>query len=122
MVVKPSRRGLLGSRLETLCLIFLLVQLGAVLCSVLFPEPFVLRWRNLMNIKTLSAVAVVTAALTVPAFARYHHVQHASYHGPVYGSAYGARTFRAYARLPVDEPFFNGDGWVDHSRVGGADA
>jgi hypothetical protein len=76
-----------------------------------------------MKIKTLSAVAVVTAALTVPAFAQYrhqhHHVRAASYHGP----AYGVGTFRgAYARLPVDEAFFNGDGWVDHSRVGGVDA
>jgi hypothetical protein len=79
-----------------------------------------------MNIKTLSAVAVVTAALTVPAFARSHHAQHASYHGTAYGyggPAHGVRIFRsAYAQLPVGEPLFNGDGWVDHSRVGGVDA
>jgi hypothetical protein len=74
-----------------------------------------------MNIKTLSAVVIVTAALTVPAFAqhhRHHHVRAASYHGP----AYDVGTFRAYARLPVSEQSFYGDGWVDHSRVGGADA
>jgi hypothetical protein len=74
-----------------------------------------------MNIKTLSAVAVVTAALTVPAFAQYHrhhHVRVASYHGP----GYDVGTFRAYARLPLGEPLFDGDGWVDHSRVGGLDA
>ena len=82
-----------------------------------------------MNIKTLGAVAVVTAALTVPAVARYHHVQHGpSYHGPAYGygwPAYGARTFRsAYARLPVGEPFY-GDSFSRYddgfSRVGGTD-
>jgi hypothetical protein len=33
-----------------------------------------------MNIKTLSAVAVVTAALTVPAFAHYHHVRYGLAH------------------------------------------
>ena len=67
-----------------------------------------------MNIKTLSAVAVVTAALTVPAFAHYHHVR--------YGLAHSTTTSRAaYARLPVGEPFFYGDGLIDHSRVGGLD-
>jgi len=45
-----------------------------------------------MNIKTLSAVAVVTAGLIVPAFAQYHHVRGHGYHG--------TRTFRgAYNRL-----------------------
>jgi hypothetical protein len=80
-----------------------------------------------MNIKTLSAVAVVTAALTVPAFAQYHHVRGPSYHGPAYayGPAYGTRTFRsAYARLLVGEPFY-GDGFSSYddgfSRVGGMD-
>jgi len=76
-----------------------------------------------MNIKTLSAVAVVTAALTVPAFAqhhRHHHVRAASYHG----SAYGVGTFRgAYNRLPVNESFYSygPEGILDHSRVGGVD-
>jgi hypothetical protein len=50
-----------------------------------------------MNIKTLSAVAVVTAALTVPAFAQYHHVR-----GHGYWPAHGTRTLRgAYNRLPA---------------------
>jgi hypothetical protein len=72
-----------------------------------------------MNIKTLSAVAFVTAALTVPAFAQYHHRHHvrtASYHGPAY--------FRgAYNRLPVNESFYSygPEGILDHSRVGGVD-
>jgi hypothetical protein len=73
-----------------------------------------------MNIKTLSAVAVVTAALTVPAFAQHHHVRGPSYHGPAYGyeGAYGTSAFRsAYARMPVGEPFYD-DGF---SRVGGMD-
>ena len=79
-----------------------------------------------MKIKTLSAVAVVTATLTVPAFAQYHHVRGPSYYGPAYGyaPAYGTTNFRAaYARLPVGEPFFffYGDGLIDHSRVGGVD-
>jgi hypothetical protein len=50
-----------------------------------------------MDIKTLSAVTVVTAALTVPAFAQYHHVR-----GHGYGPVHGTRTFRgAYNRLPA---------------------
>jgi hypothetical protein len=70
-----------------------------------------------MNITTLTAVAVVTAALTVPAFAQYHHHRHhlrtASYHGP----AYDVGTFRgAYNRLPVGDPFYD-----PFSRVGGMD-
>ena len=77
-----------------------------------------------MNIKTLSAVAVVTAAFTDPAFAQYHRVRGPSYYGPAHGyaPAYGTTNFRAaYARLPVGEPFFYGDGLIDHSRVGGVD-
>jgi hypothetical protein len=51
-----------------------------------------------MNIKTLSCVAVVTAALTVPAFAQYHHLR-----GHGYGPAHGTRTFRgAYNQLPAN--------------------
>jgi hypothetical protein len=75
------------------------------------------RWRTLMNIKTLGAAAVVTAALTVPSFAQ-HHVRGLSYHKQAYG--YGpvhGTTFRsAYARLSVGEPFYD-----PFSRVGGMD-
>jgi len=42
-----------------------------------------------MNIKTLSAAAVLIAALTAPAFAQYHHVR-----GHDYWPAHGTRTFR----------------------------
>jgi hypothetical protein len=71
-----------------------------------------------MNIKTLSAVAVVTAALTVPAFAQHHYVRGPSYHGQAYGygSAYGTTVRSAHARLPGDEPFYD-----PFSRVGGMD-
>jgi hypothetical protein len=41
-----------------------------------------------MNIKTLSVVAVVTAALIVPAFAQYHHVRGHGYHGTAFRGAY----------------------------------
>lgn len=80
-----------------------------------------------MNIKTLSVIAVVTAALTAPASAQYVRLYGPSYYGPAfgYGPAYGSRTIRgayAYHRMM---PFY-GDGWVpesiwDHSRVGGVD-
>jgi hypothetical protein len=76
-----------------------------------------------MNIKTLSAGAVVTAALTVPAFAQYHRAHGPRYYGPAYGygPAYSTRTFRsAYARLPAGEPL-SGDWYDPFSRVGGAD-
>jgi hypothetical protein len=56
-----------------------------------------------MSIKILSAVAVVTAAFAVPAFAQqqhHHHVRAASYHGPAYGAFRGA-----YNRLPVNDTF-----------------
>ena len=49
-----------------------------------------------MNIKTLGAVAVVTAALTVPALAQYHHLR-----GHSYGPAHGTTAFRAYNQLPT---------------------
>jgi hypothetical protein len=81
-----------------------------------------------MNIKTLSAVAIVTAALTAQAFAQYHRVHGQGYCGRAYyGSSHGVRTFRSvYARLSVGESFLYGDGWVpesfwDPSRVGGED-
>jgi hypothetical protein len=68
------------------------------------------------NIKTLSAVAVVTAALTVPAFAAQHH--HVRGHG--YGPAHGTRTAHNQLLAPV---FYNAnpEGIWDHSRVGGVD-
>ena len=70
-----------------------------------------------MNIKTLSAVAVVTAALTVPAFAQHHRVRH---HGPAYGVG---TIHRVYNRLPVTESFYSygPENILDHSRVGGVD-
>jgi hypothetical protein len=71
-----------------------------------------------MNIKTLGTAVVVTVVLTVPAFAAHHHMHGPSYHGLAhgYGPTYGTRTFRgAYARVPVDEPFY------DLSRIGGMD-
>ena len=78
-----------------------------------------------MNIKTLSAVAIMTAALAAPASAQYERVWGPRYYGPAYGygPVYGPRTFRG----PYNQmmPFY-GDGWVpesiwDHSRVGGVD-
>jgi hypothetical protein len=80
-----------------------------------------------VNIKTLGAVAIVTAALTAPASAQYVRVYGPSYYGPAYGygPAHGPRTFRgAYNQVRM-MPFY-GDGWVpesiwDHSRVGGVD-
>ncbi len=82
-----------------------------------------------MNLKTLSAIAIVSAALAGPAFAQYGRVYGPSYYGPAYGyaPAYGPRAFRgAYAYNQVEIMPFYGDGWVpesiwDHSRVGGVD-
>lgn len=59
--------------------------------------------RTPMSIKILSAVAVVTAAFAVPAFAQqqhHHHVRAASYHGPAYAAFRGA-----YNRLPMNESY-----------------
>jgi hypothetical protein len=82
-----------------------------------------------MSIKTLSAIAIVTAALTGPASAQYDRVYGPGYYGPAYGygPVYGPRTFRGafvYNAVPV-VPFY-GDGWVpesiyDRSRVGSID-
>jgi len=81
-----------------------------------------------MIIRTISAIAVVSAALTAPVFAQYERGVGPSYYGPAYGfrPAYGPRTiFRgAYDQVPM-MPFY-GDGWVpesiwDRSRVGGVD-
>ena len=83
-----------------------------------------------MTIKTLSAIAVVSAALTGPAFAQYASVRGPDYYGPVYGyvPSYGPAPFRGayiYNRVPMGLPYY-GDGWVpesiwDTSRVGGVD-
>jgi hypothetical protein len=83
-----------------------------------------------MNIKTLRAMAIVTAALTGPASAQYDDpVYGPGYYGPAYGygPVYGPRAFRGayiYNAVPV-VPFY-GDGWVpesiyDRSRVGSID-
>ena len=71
-----------------------------------------------MKIKTLSAVVIVAAAFAVPAFAQHHHVRGPSYHRQAYGygPAYGTTFRSAYARLPLDEPFYD-----PFSRVGGMD-
>jgi hypothetical protein len=49
-----------------------------------------------MNIKTLGAVAVVTAAITTSAFAQYGPPVHGPIHyeKSYYGPVYGMRTFR----------------------------
>jgi hypothetical protein len=80
-----------------------------------------------MNIKTLGAVAVVTAAITTSAFAQYGPPVRGPIHygKSYYGPAYGMRTFRGvYNQMPG--PLIYGDGWVpesiwDHSRIGGVD-
>ena len=84
---------------------------------------------NRMSIKTLSAIAIATVALTAPASAQYDRVYGPGYYGPAYGygPVYGPRTFRGayvYNAVPM-VPFF-GDGWVpesvyDRSRVGSID-
>ena len=82
-----------------------------------------------MSIKTLSAIAIVTAALTAPAYAQYDRVYGPGYYGPAYGygPVYGPRSFRsAYVYNAVPMMPFYGDGWVpesiwDRSRVGSID-
>jgi hypothetical protein len=74
-----------------------------------------------VNIKTLGAIAIVTATLIAPASAQYLRAYGPSYYGP----AYGPRTFRGAYAYHQMMPFY-GDGWVpesiwDHSRVGGVD-
>jgi hypothetical protein len=81
-----------------------------------------------MSIRTLSAIAIVSAALTAPASAQYERV-YGGYYGPAYGygPVYGPRTVRGtyvYNAVPM-VPFY-GDGWVpesiyDRSRVGSID-
>ena len=85
------------------------------------------QWRNPVNIKTLIAMALVSAALTGPVSAQYERVYGFGYYGPAYGyygPVYGPRAFRGAYRYNV-VPFF-GDGWVpesiwDQSRVGSVD-
>jgi len=81
-----------------------------------------------MNIKTLSAMAIVTAALTGPASAQYDRGYRPSYYGPAYGygPAYAPRVYRGARVYHQVLPFYYGDGWVpesiwDPSRVGSID-
>ena len=65
----------------------------------LLREGLTVSLRHPMNIKTLSTVAVVTAALIAPAYAQYHQLR-----GHGYGPAHGIRTFRgANNQLPANK-------------------
>lgn len=80
-----------------------------------------------MTIRTLSAIAILSAALVSPVLA-----QDARVRGPVHeGAAYRLRHFRgAYNQAPLDAPYgtglsaprvFTGDGSQAHSFPGGGD-
>jgi hypothetical protein len=83
---------------------------------------------SIMTIKTLSAIAIVSAALSGPAFAQDPGLDGTSYQKP----AHVQRHFRgAYNQAPVNEPFYAApratDNWgfensgIDRSRPGGVD-
>jgi hypothetical protein len=83
---------------------------------------------SIMTIKTLSAIAIVSAALSGPVFAQDPGLDGTSYQKP----AHVQRHFRgAYNRAPVNESFYAGprasEGWsfenpgIDRSRPGGLD-
>jgi hypothetical protein len=77
-----------------------------------------------MTLKTLSAIAIVTAALGSPAFAQDPALDGAAYHKQAY-----TRHFRnAYNQAPMSEPGYyvgprSGGDWhgLDRSRVGDRD-
>jgi hypothetical protein len=81
-----------------------------------------------MRIKTLSAIAIVSAALTAPASAQYDRAYGPGYYGPAYGygPAYAPRVYRGARVYRQVLPFYYGDGWVpesiwDPSRAGSID-
>ena len=81
-----------------------------------------------MRIKTLSAIAIVSAALTASASAQYDRAYGPGYYGPAYGygPAYAPRVYRGARVYRQVLPFNYGDGWVpesiwDPSRVGSVD-
>jgi hypothetical protein len=77
-----------------------------------------------MTLKTLSAIAIVTAALGSPAFAQDQTLDGLAYHKPAY-----TRHFRnSYDQAPMSEPGYYagpraGGDWygLDRSRVGDRD-
>jgi hypothetical protein len=82
------------------------------------------RWKNPMTIKTLSAIAIVAAALSSPAFA-----QDMSGTGAMQKPAHAARHFRnAYNQTPgfyagarAGDDWFTDNYGLDHSRPGDRD-
>jgi hypothetical protein len=86
-------------------------------------EGFTTQWKTLMNIKTLSVIALVTAAVTTPAFAQ-------DVDGPVsHKSAHALRHYRStYNQVqgpdfvaPQIRENWSGERDFDRSRIGDHD-
>jgi hypothetical protein len=86
-------------------------------------EGFTTQWKTLMNIRTLGAIALVTAAVSTPAFAQdvdgsvSHKPTHALRH---YRSTYNQVQGPDFVAPQIRDNWY-GERDFDHSRVGGRD-
>jgi hypothetical protein len=70
-----------------------------------------------MTVKTLSAIAILSAALSSPVLAQSGHMRGPAHNGP----AYHLRHFRGvYNQAPLDEPYYTGapdaGNWIGEDR------